>query len=141
MRSKFEEQVAENLKAESIDFEYELFQLEYYIKCRSTTCFECGSTSDIWTSHWYTPDFYLPEYDMYIEAKGYWKAQDRKKHEALKRDQSDSLILFNFMYDNKIHKNSDMRYSEWCDKREIPYVFTQRGVTKELLKDLSCLRD
>lgn len=27
----------------------------------------------------YTPDFYLPEYDLYIEIKGYWWGNDRAK--------------------------------------------------------------
>ncbi len=27
----------------------------------------------------YTPDFYLPEYDLYIEVKGRWWGRDREK--------------------------------------------------------------
>ena len=31
----------------------------------------------------YTPDFYLPEFDMYVELKGYWWGDDRRKMDAV----------------------------------------------------------
>jgi predicted nuclease of restriction endonuclease-like RecB superfamily len=27
----------------------------------------------------YSPDFYLPDYDIYVEVKGYWWGDDRRK--------------------------------------------------------------
>ena len=32
----------------------------------------------------YTPDFYLPEYGIYLEVKGYWWGADKEKMEAVK---------------------------------------------------------
>jgi hypothetical protein len=31
----------------------------------------------------YTPDFYLPEFDHYLELKGYWWGNDKEKMEAV----------------------------------------------------------
>jgi hypothetical protein len=31
----------------------------------------------------YTPDFYLPEYDTYLEVKGYWWGDDRRKMDII----------------------------------------------------------
>ncbi len=31
----------------------------------------------------YTPDFYLPAYDLYLEFKGYWWGDDRRKMDAV----------------------------------------------------------
>ncbi len=31
----------------------------------------------------YLPDFYIPEYDLYLEFKGYWWGDDRRKMDAV----------------------------------------------------------
>jgi len=33
----------------------------------------------------YTPDFYLPEFDVYIELKGYWWGDDKRKMDIIKQ--------------------------------------------------------
>jgi predicted nuclease of restriction endonuclease-like RecB superfamily len=40
--------------------------------------FELGNTT-------YTPDFYLPEFDLWIEIKGYWRDDARIKFKKFKR--------------------------------------------------------
>ena len=35
--------------------------------------------------HSYSPDFYLPEFDTYIEVKGYWWGNDKEKMDLIKR--------------------------------------------------------
>lgn len=35
------------------------------------------------STHLYFPDFYLPEYDLYIEVKGYEREKDRKKYTSV----------------------------------------------------------
>ena len=35
------------------------------------------------TAHYYYPDFYLPEYDKYIEVKGYERERDRCKYKVV----------------------------------------------------------
>ena len=54
-RSKFEVKVAADLGKRKVDFQYEKVKFDYIPKIRN-----------------YTPDFYLPEYDIYLEIKGYW---------------------------------------------------------------------
>ena len=41
----------------------------------------------------YTPDFYLPDYDLYIEVKGYWWGNDKSKMNAVMKQHSDKKIL------------------------------------------------
>lgn len=40
----------------------------------------------------YTPDFYLPKKDLYIEIKGYWRDKSKKKFELFKRNYSNISI-------------------------------------------------
>jgi len=40
----------------------------------------------------YTPDFYLPEYDLFLEIKGYWWGDDKRKMDAV-LSQTDKNIL------------------------------------------------
>jgi len=42
----------------------------------------------------YTPDFYLPETDMYIEIKGYWYEKSKQKYLNFKRKYG-NIMLFN----------------------------------------------
>lgn len=42
----------------------------------------------------YTPDFYLPQFDLYLEVKGYWWGEDKKKMKAVKKAHSDRKIVF-----------------------------------------------
>jgi len=37
----------------------------------------------------YTPDFYLPKYNLYVEIKGYWWGNDKKKMEAVIKQHQD----------------------------------------------------
>lgn len=41
----------------------------------------------------YTPDFYLPDVDKWIEVKGYWWGDDRRKMEAVMAQYPDRKIL------------------------------------------------
>lgn len=40
----------------------------------------------------YTPDFYLPEYDMYVEIKGYWWGNDKEKMKLVLETHPDKKI-------------------------------------------------
>lgn len=74
----------------------------------------------------YLPDFYIPEYDIYIEAKGRLTSDDRKKHILLKDQHPDKVILMVFgQADNKIDKRSSTTYAQWCKKNNIPYTSIQ----------------
>lgn len=41
----------------------------------------------------YTPDFYLPEFDVYLDPKGYWWGNDKQKIEEVKKQHSDKKLL------------------------------------------------
>lgn len=41
----------------------------------------------------YTPDFYLPDYKVYLEVKGYWWGNDRQKMSEIKRQYSNKQIV------------------------------------------------
>lgn len=53
--------------------------------------FDLGDTT-------YTPDFYLPEFDCYIEIKGYWRMDAKKKFNKFKRQFSNICI---YVFDKK----------------------------------------
>jgi hypothetical protein len=71
MRSSYEVSFAEWLDASGIlwDYENKAFPIECTIDGRST-------------QNTYRPDFYLPEYDRYIEVKGYWRKIGKLKYDA-----------------------------------------------------------
>lgn len=41
----------------------------------------------------YAPDFYLPEFDMYIEIKGFWWGKDKEKMSAVLTQHPDKKII------------------------------------------------
>ena len=41
----------------------------------------------------YSPDFYLPDYDLYLELKGYWWGNDRQKMDAVLEQHQDKRIM------------------------------------------------
>ena len=41
----------------------------------------------------YTPDLYLKEQNIYLEIKGYWWRDDKRKMEAIKQQHPDKKIL------------------------------------------------
>ena len=102
-RSKLEEDVASLLEGLGISYEYETEKLSYVIE------------------HRYTPDFKLPNY-KYLEVKGYWDAEDRRKILAVKRDNPDIdlRMVFQSPY-NTISKKSKTTYAKWCEKHDIPW--------------------
>ena len=41
----------------------------------------------------YTPDFYLPEFDIWVEIKGYLRPGEQKKMDAFRRETGKTLVL------------------------------------------------
>ncbi len=96
-RSQFEKNTALSLKSEGVDFEYETLRIKYTKLAV------------------YTPDFIFPN-GVIIEAKGYFRSQDRTKHILIKQ-QTDHDIRFLFMNAyQRLNKNSDTTYAKWCDQ-------------------------
>ena len=97
-RSQFELSLARSLKEKNIPFEYETKRLTYIPDPKT-----------------YTPDFYLPETDIYIEAKGELSKPDRVKMILIKKQHPELDIRFVFMNcRNKIYRGSKTTYADWC---------------------------
>ena len=100
-RSGLEMEIDNALKEHGIDGEYEQHIIEY-VKPE--------------TKHKYHPDFKLPN-GIFVETKGRFLTDDRKKH-LLIRAQSPELDI-RFLFQNsksKISKGSKTTYADWCIK-------------------------
>ena len=100
-RSGLEEKVSDLLVELGIDYEYETDKVPYVIE------------------HSYIPDFKLPN-GIYLECKGYWDAEDRRKIKAVKRlnPDLDLRMVFQAPY-NTISKSSKTTYAQWCERHNI----------------------
>lgn len=58
---------------------------------------------------------------IYIETKGRLTSFDRTKLKAIKERHPDVDLRLVLMSDNKIRKNSKVRYSDWCEKYGFPW--------------------
>ena len=102
-RSKLEKNIGDLLGQLGVSFQYESEKLSYTIE------------------HNYTPDFVLPNY-TYLEAKGYWAPEDRRKILAVKKSnpEVDIRMVFQSPY-NTISKKSKTTYAKWCERHDIPW--------------------
>lgn len=66
MRSSYEVKFAFFLDCSGIEWEYE------------PIVFDLGNST-------YTPDFYIPQWDLYVEIKGWWRDRARKKFELFRQ--------------------------------------------------------
>ncbi|KKL59181.1 hypothetical protein LCGC14_2217940 [marine sediment metagenome] len=73
MRSSYEIAYAKWLDKQNIKWKYE------------SKTFDLGNTT-------YTPDFYLPKTNKYIEIKGYWREDAKKKFKKFKTIYSETKI-------------------------------------------------
>ena len=104
-KSKWEQTVADQIKELGFPVSYETHVIEYVIPE---------------SVHKYTPDFKIGQW--YIEAKGKFDAQDRKKHLFLKEQYPKLKILLLFQNANqRISKRSNTTYGDWCTKNEIKW--------------------
>ena len=103
-RSGLEVSVANMFEKLGVDFNYEETQVPYVIH------------------HFYTPDFYIKATNIYLETKGFWRPEDRRKIKEIKKQLPDMDLRMVFQDPNKkISKQSKTTYGEWCDKHEIPW--------------------
>lgn len=121
MRSKFERRIAKELDDAGVKYEYEKWSYQYdeALRKNMARCGDCGGTNLIRTG-WYTPDFFL-ESGFIVETKGRFTAADRRKMLAVKESHPELQLVILFMRDNKIHKNSTTKYSDWCEANNYEY--------------------
>ena len=99
-RSRFEKEIADRLKSLSVSFSYETEKIQYKVEEEKT----------------YTPDFILSN-GIVIEAKGYFRAGERKKYLQIKKSNPDLDLRFVFQNaNNKINKRSKTTYAQWAEK-------------------------
>jgi len=100
-KSGLETKIDEQLKSIGIDGEYEQHEIKYTIPE---------------THHTYKPDFKLPN-GIYIESKGWFLPEDRKKHLLINEQNPDIDLRFVLQSPNgKIYKGSKTTYAQWCEK-------------------------
>jgi hypothetical protein len=100
-RSGLEESLDNSLQSQGIDGQYEQHKIAY-VKPE--------------THHIYTPDFRLPN-GIFIETKGRFVLEDRKKHLLIKQQKPEYDIRFVFQNSrNKLRKGSKTTYADWCNK-------------------------
>jgi hypothetical protein len=85
--------------------------------------------------------YYLPDFKtktgIYIECKGKWVAEDRKKHVWLRQQYPDKRIILVFQNSNvKINKRSKTTYGDWATKNNMEWLdFSKHGIPEELYKN------
>ena len=115
-RSGLEEVVDSTLKQRNIDGEYEKHKIKYTIPA---------------TDHTYTPDFRLPN-GIFVETKGRFVVEDRKKHVLIKKQHPELDIRFVFQNSkNKIRKGSPTTYADWCVKHG--FIYADKTIPQEWL--------
>lgn len=118
-KSKFEKRFADLLESNDIQFKYEAAKLPYV------------------TSHTYNPDFQIAP-GVFLETKGYWRAADRAKILAVKKQHPDKTIIMVFQDPNKtISKVSKTSYAEWATKNDIQWIIPEN--LTDLVKSLGLL--
>lgn len=114
-RSGLEDRIAKSLSSLGIPFTYEEEKIKYDVPAKTST---------------YTPDFVITSSSgkkIYIETKGIWDAEDRKKHLLIRQQHPELDIRFVFSNSKaKIRKGSSITYADVCEgKARAPY----KGVT------------
>ncbi len=101
-RSKLEERLARWLELNEHPFQYESLKLPYTIEAV------------------YTPDFVLPN-GVILEAKGWFRPEDRRKMLAVKKAHPELDIRLVFQNPNvPISKGSKTTYAMWAEKNGFP---------------------
>jgi len=118
-RSKYEANIAKDLKARRIKFEYETVKIPYYLS-KKGRCSFCSS-GVVFVHKVYTPDFIIGS--LIIEAKGRFVSSDRTKMLAAKEANPRLDIRMLFMRDQWCTKKKRKRYSDWCNDHNIPFAF------------------
>ena len=81
----------------------------------------------------YTPDFQLDN-GIFIETKGIFDSEDRRKHVEVRRQHPELDIRFVFSNARgKLYKGAKSRYCDWCDKND--FLYSHRLIPKEWLTE------
>lgn len=62
--------------------------------------------------HRYTPDFYIPEKNVYIEVKGWWSERDISKMNRVCKENNIDIILIDSLHTKKKFCNGNLKFEE-----------------------------
>lgn len=98
VRNKFEDRLDKQLKSSKISYSYETEKIPYTIEGK------------------YIPDFIIQTTSgkIYVEAKGHFRPEAKRKMVAVKRQNPELDIRIIFYSFNK-------KYSRWATKHKFPY--------------------
>ena len=116
-RSGLEEQVADYLKHHQKEVRYELLKIQWEdLRYRT-----------------YTPDFQLDN-GIFIESKGLFDNEDRRKHIAIREQHPELDIRFVFSNINSRVQGSKLTCAKWCERYNFQYA--QEVIPKEWTKNV-----
>lgn len=119
-KSRYEYNQAMRLEKNGINFEYEEHKIGWYQTVVGGHCPSCGE-SPVVKLRSYTPDFFFPNSEIFVETKGRFTSENRTFMEQIVK-QADYEIRMVFMADNYCTKKKGMRYSRWCELKGIQYA-------------------
>lgn len=119
-KSWYEYYVSIELDNRGIAYEYEGYQFSYYPTINKGLCLDCDS-KNVSREAIYTPDWYLPDYDFFIETKGVLSQTERKKLKTVK-EQCDIDLRIMIESNGRIKGTKKWnRYSDWLEWAEFDY--------------------
>lgn len=131
-RSGLEDKVHEQLTKKKIQFEYEPSDKKIVYTIPESV-------------HKYTPDFVLTTASgktVYVETKGIWDSDDRKKHLLIRQQHPEKDIRFVFTRSKaRIRKGSKTTYADICsgkgrgDFKNVVWLYADKLVPKEWLDE------
>ena len=115
-KSKFEQLIYNTIKQKGYEVQYEPDKFNYTIPA---------------STHNYNPDFKIRD-GVYIETKGIFSYEDRKKMLLVKEQHPDTKFYICFQNaNNAIRKGSKVTYAAWCEKYGFEYCHAPGGLPTE----------
>ena len=75
----------------------------------------------------------IPEYNFYVETKGFFMSEDGTKHLTFREQHPNIDIRFVFSNSkNKLRKGAKTTYGEWCDRNG--FLYSDRVIDENWLK-------
>ena len=102
-RSDFEGLVADMLEKQYVEYMFEPYRISYQVEKK------------------YKPDFILPN-GIIIEAKGWFKTEDQRKHKLIKAQHPEIDIRFVFQRLKSKVQGGRFTCQEWCEKYDFQFA-------------------
>ena len=103
-RGGLERSIIKDFEDKGVEYQYEVLNIPYRLRKN------------------YIPDFLLPN-GIVVEAKGFWKSEDRQKiRRVIEQHPFIDLRMVFSNSANRIAKKSPTTYATYCDKLGIPYA-------------------